>query len=320
MRLRPFEKQDAQTIIGWIRDETAFRKWSADRYDHYPICPEDIWDRYAPGSGTGTFFPMTALEGNDVVGHMIMRFPGEDRKTLRFGFVIVDDTKRGMGYGKQMLSLAVRYAFARFPIEKITLGVFENNPSAYYCYRSVGFRDAQTEQTEYYHVLGQDWKCLELELERTALTSHRLTQAEKGQICAWQYPGEYAAYDLPAYAEMQEKQIGFCDPEREANYRAWYQAGCLVGFTNLLEEEREVFVGIGVNPKFCGQGYGQRILKEVCELSKRLFPGKPLYLEVRTWNERAVRCYEKAGFRIDGTPFEQITGMGPGTFYRMVRT
>lgn len=281
-------------IIGWIRDETAFRKWSADRYDHYPICPEDIWNQYAFGVGAGTFFPMTAVEGDNVVGHMLMRFPCEDRKELRFGFVIVDDTKRGLGYGKQMLTLAVRYAFARFSIEKITLGVFENNPSAYYCYKAVGFQEVQTERTEYCHVLGQDWKCLELELVRTDLICCRLTQEEKRQICAWKYEGEYAVYNLPVYEEMLERQTGFCNPEREANYLGWYQGGCLVGFTNLLEEERQVFVGIGVNPAFCGRGYGQRILKEICELSKRRYPDKPLYLEVRIWNERAVRCYEKS--------------------------
>ena len=320
MRLRPFVKQDAQAILGWIRDETAFRKWSADRYDRYPIGPEDICAQYASSGDADTFFPVTAVEGSDVVGHMIMRFPGEDRKELRFGFVIVDDRKRGMGYGKQMLTLAIQYAFARFPIQKITLGVFENNPSAYYCYKAVGFRDVPTEPKEYYHVMGQDWKCLELELQRSALTCRRLTEAEKRQICAWKYDGEYAVYDLPAYEEMRERQTGFCNPEREANYRAWYQAGCLVGFTNLLEEERSVFVGIGVAPEFCGKGYGQRILKEAHALSKQLFPDKPLYLEVRTWNTRAVRCYQKAGFQIDGAPFEQVIGMGPGTFYRMVRT
>jgi len=36
------------------------------------------------------------------------------------------------------------------------------------------------------------------------------------------------------------------------------------------------------------------------EISKKLYPDKPLYLEVRTWNIRAVKCYQKAGFRIDG--------------------
>ena len=54
------------------------------------------------------------------------------------------------------------------------------------------------------------------------------------------------------------------------------------------------------------------------ELAGALFPGKPLYLEVRTWNTRAVRCYEKAGFRIDGEPVHRTTAAGEGTFYRMV--
>lgn len=166
LKLRLFEIGDARTILSWIRDETAFRKWSADRYDHYPICPEDICTQYALGVESGLFFPMTAVEGDDVVGHLILRFPREDQQELRFGFVIVDDAKRGIGYGKQMLILAIQYAFSQFPIEKITLGVFENNPSAYHCYRSAGFRDVPTEQPEFYHVMGQDWKCLELELKR----------------------------------------------------------------------------------------------------------------------------------------------------------
>ena len=46
---------------------------------------------------------------------------------------------------------------------------------------------------------------------------------------------------------------------------------------------------------------------------------KPLYLEVRTWNIRAVKCYQKAGFRIDGQAYELTTGIGTGTFYRMIR-
>ena len=95
--------------------------------------------------------------------------------------------------------------------------------------------------------------------------------------------------------------------------------GRFVGFTNIPEEEKEVFLGIGVNPRFCGQGYGQRILQDTGAMAERLYPGKPLYLEVRTWNTRAVRCCQKAGFRIAGEPFQQVTGAGPETFYRMVK-
>lgn len=44
-----------------------------------------------------------------------------------------------------------------------------------------------------------------------------------------------------------------------------------------------------------------------------------MYLEVRTWNTRAVRCYEKAGFRVVGEPVKRVTLSGEGTFYHMVR-
>ena len=45
-----------------------------------------------------------ALE-NGVVGHLIMRYTDEKQTVLRLGFVIVDDSKRGLGYGKEMLRL-----------------------------------------------------------------------------------------------------------------------------------------------------------------------------------------------------------------------
>ena len=151
------------------------------------------------------------------------------------------------------------------------------------------------------------------------LIHHPLTEADKRAICAWDYPGEYALYNLPAYEEMRERQSGFCHPERAANFHGFSERETLVGFVNLLEEEKEVFVGIGVNPALCGRGYGQQILHQAWELCQSLYPGKPLYLEVRTWNARAIRCYEKAGFRIDGEAFEQVTGSGKGIFYRMIR-
>lgn len=146
-----------------------------------------------------------------------------------------------------------------------------------------------------------------------------LTEEAKRQICAWKYDGEYALYDLPAYEEMQARQIGFLDPKSEKNYYGFWSEGTLVGFVNILEEKNEVFIGIGVNPDFCGKHYGRQMLLLAYEISKGLYPDKPLYLEVRTWNARAIKCYEKAGFRIDGQPYELTTGIGSGTFYRMVR-
>lgn len=164
LSLRPYKKCDAEKIVSWIKDEAAFRKWCADRYEGYPITAEDMNSHYENFSYADNFFPMTAFDSTGVVGHLIMRFTDEKKKIVRLGFVIVDDKKRGKGYGKALLSLSLQYAFEILQAEKVTLGVFENNKSAYYCYKAVGFQDVVLEKTTYYHVLNEDWKCLELEI------------------------------------------------------------------------------------------------------------------------------------------------------------
>ena len=45
---------------------------------------------------------MTAFDESGAIGHFIMQYLHEDNQILRFGWIIVDDSKRGMGYGKEM--------------------------------------------------------------------------------------------------------------------------------------------------------------------------------------------------------------------------
>ena len=151
------------------------------------------------------------------------------------------------------------------------------------------------------------------------LTYHIITEDEAREVCSWKYPEEYACYNQPPYEELQQKQAMFCDPVRKNNFYSYYDGGQLIGFTNLSEEEHEVFLGIAVHPDFCNKGYGTSIIETACQISHQLYPGKSLYLVVRTWNKRAIRCYEKAGFVIDGETFELRTYSGIGTFYRMIR-
>ena len=148
------------------------------------------------------------------------------------------------------------------------------------------------------------------------LTHHPMTEAEKFLICDWKYPGEYALYNTAPYAEDLKRRTGFAYPAFIGF--SFYDGGTLIGFTCLWEEEKAVMLGIGVAPEACGRGYGQRMIQTTCGISAERYPGKPLYLEVRTWNKRAVACYQKAGFIIVGDPFTQNTGLGEGVFYRMV--
>lgn len=163
LHMRPYQPEDAEHILSWIKNEYAFRQWSADRYERYPAMPEDMNRLYA---GAKDFFPMTAYDESGVVGHMTMRFPTQEKNELRFGFVIVDDTKRGCGYGKDMLNMALFYAFCVARVDRVSLAVFENNQAAYGCYSSAGFREVETEETEAYHVMGETWNCREMKLEQ----------------------------------------------------------------------------------------------------------------------------------------------------------
>ena len=151
------------------------------------------------------------------------------------------------------------------------------------------------------------------------LKYRHLTEDDKQKICAWQYTGEYKIYNLPSYDTMKAQKSGFMNPKNEKNYFAFLDGDMLVGFVNILEKDTEVFIGIGVNPVFCGQHYGRRILEEAYRISKGMYPEKPLYLEVRTWNMRAIMCYKHAGFHIDGEQYELTTEIGTGAFFRMVR-
>lgn len=158
LRLRPYNSNDAEQIMSWSKDETAFYKWTAGVLGDYPLSKETF-------SAVTNLMAFTAIDDNEIIGFFTMRKPKESFDELRFSFVVVDSKKRGKGYGKKMLQLGLKYAKEIYGAKKVSLGVFENNESAYHCYKAVGFQDIVLEETEMYHVLGEDWKCLELEIQ-----------------------------------------------------------------------------------------------------------------------------------------------------------
>jgi RimJ/RimL family protein N-acetyltransferase len=101
MILRDFKKEDAQIIAGWLQSEEELYKWSADRFNKYPLSGNDINENYTPQLETRRFYPLTAVDDNgDVLGHFIIRYPRvDDDSSVRFGFVIVNPAIRGKGYG-----------------------------------------------------------------------------------------------------------------------------------------------------------------------------------------------------------------------------
>ena len=143
MILRNYKKEDAPIVAGWLRSEEELYKWSADRFNKFPLSGEDINENYAPQLETGRFIPLTAIDDNgEAVGHFIIRYPrDDDDSSVRFGFVIIDPALRGKGYGKELLRLGTEYVKKNLNATRIDLGVFENNESARHCYEAAGFTE-----------------------------------------------------------------------------------------------------------------------------------------------------------------------------------
>ncbi len=142
-----------------------FRYWCADRFDHYPITGADLNDQYENSEGAGDVYHFTAYDENGIAGHVNIRFPEPGNiDTVRLGYVILDDKRRGQGLGKEMIRLALDYAFGIMKAKRVTIGVFEENKPALNCYLSAGFRDTGEGSEFPYH--DEKWNCKELDIQK----------------------------------------------------------------------------------------------------------------------------------------------------------
>lgn len=155
IRLRPYKDTDANTILSWCKNERDFYKWTAGVFGNYPATEKEF-------ASVKSLMPFTAFDESGIVGFFTLRNPGDSMDELRIGFVIVDSARRGKGCGKAMIQQGLKFAFQIYGAKKVSLGVFENNPSAYHCYKAAGFQDVPSEDTKVYHIMNEDWKCLEL--------------------------------------------------------------------------------------------------------------------------------------------------------------
>jgi ribosomal-protein-alanine N-acetyltransferase len=149
------------------------------------------------------------------------------------------------------------------------------------------------------------------------LATNKLSEEQAKEVSNWSYIGEYSIYNLPSWEKMVQKNYSLCDNVKRERYIGYTNINEeLVGFVNLLDEGETVFFGIGINPNYCDKGIGKVITKMALIESKKRFPNKPVVLEVRTWNKRAVNCYKSEGFEIIETK-QQKTHIGFGEFYVM---
>lgn len=139
MRIRPYiEDKDYSYLKSWINDERTHALWCANLIP-YPMTKEGlraVLERDA-ADWTGSAYVATDDRGT-ATGFFSYSLNTENNLGF-FKFVVVDAQKRGQGYGKDMLRLALQYAFHITGAEAVQLNVFQENKRAKSCYESLGF-------------------------------------------------------------------------------------------------------------------------------------------------------------------------------------
>lgn len=69
-----------------------------------------------------------------------------------------------------------------------------------------------------------------------------------------------------------------------------------LGIKHIKRLKREATLGIVFDPNYVNKGYGTEAIKAFLKYFFNVLNMKVLYLEVASFNKRAIRCYEKCGF------------------------
>jgi [ribosomal protein S18]-alanine N-acetyltransferase len=124
-------------------------------------------------------------------------------------------------------------------------------------------------------------------------------------VVDWCYQAPYDFYDMANDPEGLEELLG--PPERRRGYYAVLSGDELVGFFSYgpggqlpgfdYPDDGSLDVGLGLRPDLTGRGLGLEFIRAGLEFARRRFSPTGFRLFVATFNERAIRLYERAGFR-----------------------
>lgn len=153
-----------------------------------------------------------------------------------------------------------------------------------------------------------------------------MTEADARSVLSWAYDPPYDFYNLePAQIEeaIGETLDGSHWSVRDAEGdlagflsvgpTGQVPGGCTAG---VYETYPGLDIGLGMRPDLTGQGRGLDFFLACVDFVRRELHAGDLRLSVATFNERAIRVYERAGFR-RGPVFHSPSSAGDAEFMLM---
>jgi RimJ/RimL family protein N-acetyltransferase len=138
------------------------------------------------------------------------------------------------------------------------------------------------------------------------------------EVSMWHYEPPYDFYDL---ASDPDDAAEMSDPARAGHFRAVLgDDGSLDAFWYFNWHADVVEVGIGLRPDLTGQGLGESFLRAQLDYATPQWNPTTFRLFVAAWNERAIRLYDRLGFREVGREMRRFELVGEHEFIRMERS
>ena len=139
MRLRPYiASLDYEVVSRWITDARTNALWCAGQLP-FPF-EREPFDRFlqdmARQNAACPF--VAATDEGQLIGFFLYSADTAANEG-KFRCIMVDPACRGRGFGREMLRLAVKYAFEITKVQTVQLNVFSVNTGAVKCYEAVGF-------------------------------------------------------------------------------------------------------------------------------------------------------------------------------------
>jgi RimJ/RimL family protein N-acetyltransferase len=139
------------------------------------------------------------------------------------------------------------------------------------------------------------------------LTVEAASQEDLAERASWRYEPPYDFYDDDGRPVR--------NPERFFGVRD--EAGRLVGFYYFERRGASVFYGLGMRPDLTGSGLGLEFVQRGIEVARKRFGLRRIELDVAEFNVRAMKVYERAGFRVSGHHSRYFAGWGEVPFVDM---
>jgi ribosomal-protein-alanine N-acetyltransferase len=137
------------------------------------------------------------------------------------------------------------------------------------------------------------------------------------EVEEWHYEPPWDFYDL---ASDPEDLAANRDPARNGHRRAVLgEDGRLEAFWYFDRHGDVTEVGIGLRPDLTGHGLGESFLNAQLEYAASEWTPATLRLFVASWNERAIRLYERVGFREVAREMRHFELVGDHEFIQMER-